>query len=469
MLLIKDAEMRDTIPLFFGFLCVLFMGGCAASLPKVPAHTESTSLSPPPIVGPEGRLTEQRVRSVLSREGQGANAEELIKKTSAIMESVDGEPHYPLTAGNKVTLLVGGPATYEAMFKAIEGAKDHINFETFIFSDDEVGRKFADRLKKKQAEGVQVNLIYDAVGSISTPAAFFQGLRDAGANVLDFNPINPLEMRQLRATQRDHRKVVVTDGKIGFTGGVNISGVYYGGTSMSGGPSDSKESWRDTHIEIEGPAVAELQRSFIESWRHQKGPPLAERNYFPHLGAQGKALVQVIPSYPGETHRLTYVMYMAAIKNARYSIDLTTPYFVPDHQMRKTIAQAANGGVAVRIVLPSSSDSSLALYAGRSFYSDLLESGVRLYELRDRMIHAKTAVIDGVWSTVGSTNMDLQSFRFNNEINVIVIGKDFADKMEDLFEQDLKTSEEVTAEKWSQRPILDRVKEFFARLLSPWL
>ena len=202
--------------------------------------------------------------------------------------------------------------------------------------------------------------------------------------------------------------------------------------------------------------MAELQRSFIKTWDHQKGPPLADRNYFPKLEAQGKALAQVIPSFPGETNRLTYVMYVAAIKNARNSIDLTTPYFVPDHQMRKAIAEAAKRGVAVRIVLPGSSDSNLVINAGRSFYSDLLESGVRLFELRDRMVHAKTAVIDGVWSTVGSTNMDLQSFLYNNEINVIVIGKDFADKMEEMFEQDLTASDEVTGEKWSQRPIREQ-------------
>lgn len=470
-LLKKVAEMRQILFIFFMSLCLLFLGGCATSLPEVPTHTESTSPSPPEIIGSKGKLTGTRARAVLSREAQGANAEELIKKTAALMESVGGQPPHPLTAGNKITLLVDGPATYEAMFKAIEGAKDHINFETFIFSDDEVGRKFADLLMRKQAEGVQVNLLYDAVGSISTPAAFFQGLRDAGLNVLEFNPINPLKMRRLRTTQRDHRKVVVIDGKIAFTGGVNIiSSVNNGSSSsLSGEPSNSKEGWRDTHIQIEGPAVAELQRSFIQAWGYQKGPPLADRNYFPPLEAQGKALAQVIPSYPGESHRLTYVMYVAAIKNAQYSIDLTTPYFVPDHQMRKAIVDAAKRGVAVRIVLPSASDSNLALYAGRSFYSDLLESGVRLYELRDRMVHAKTGVIDGVWSTVGSTNMDLQSFLYNNEINIIVIGKDFADKMEELFEQDLKASDEVTAVKRSQRPILERVKEFFSRLFAPWL
>ncbi len=290
--------MRHTILAFLGFLCLLFLGGCAASLPNVSALTENTALSPPGIVGPKGKLTGSRAQAVLSREQQGVNAEELIKKTVALMESVGG---HSLTAGNKVTLLIDGPATYEAMFKTIEGAKDHINFETFIFSDDEVGRKFADLLIRKQAEGVQVNLLYDAVGSISTPAAFFQRLRDAGLNVLEFNPINPLKLRKkLLTTQRDHRKVVVIDGKIAFTGGVNISSVYYGSSSsLSGEPSKSKESWRDTHIQIEGPAVAELQRSFIKTWDHQKGPPLADRNYFPHLDAQGKALAQVILELPG--------------------------------------------------------------------------------------------------------------------------------------------------------------------------
>jgi cardiolipin synthase A/B len=429
---------------------------------------ESTTLTSPQLVGSGGKLSPARSRAILSREQQGAHAQELIEKTVAFMEALSG---HPLTAGNKISLLVDGPATYDAMLKAIGEAKDHINFETFIFSDDEVGQEFAELLMRKQAEGVQVNLIYDAVGSMSTPSAFFQRLRDAGVNVLEFNPINPLKVRKrLLATQRDHRKVVVVDGKIAFTGGVNISNVYYGSSfSADGGPNNSKEGWRDTHIQIEGPAVAELQRSFLQTWRYQKGPPLAERAYFPHLEAKGTALVQVIPSYRGETHRLAYIMYVAAIERARYSIDLTTPYFVPDHQMRKAITEAAKRGVDVRIVLPGSSDSNLTLYAGRSFYSDLLESGVRLYELRNRMLHAKTAVVDGVWATVGSANMDLWSFLRNNEINVIVVGKDFADKMEDLFEQDVSASQEVTIEEWSHRSLIDRVKQMFSRLLSHWL
>lgn len=458
---------RCFVFLFLGVLFLLSLGSCAASLPDIHSLTDTTVLTTPQIVGPRGKLTKTRSQSVLSREQQGADAEELIKNTVALMESLSGRP---LTAGNRIELLVDGPATYEAMFRAIGAAKDHINFETFIFDDDEVGQKFAELLISKQTEGVQVNLIYDSVGSLSTPAAFFQRLRDAGVNVLEFNPINPLKVRKrLLTTQRDHRKVVVLDGKVAFTGGVNVSSVYYGSSSLSGQSRSSNDGWRDTHIQVEGPAVAQLQTSFLQTWRYQKGPPLPDRNYFPHLDARGKSLAQVIPSYRGEKNRLTYIMYLAAIRNARYSVDLTTSYFVPDREMKKAIVQAAERGVQVRIILPGSSDLNLVLQAGRSFYGDLLESDVRLYELGDRMLHAKTLVIDGVWSTVGSTNMDLWSFLYNNEINVIVIGKDFADRMAELFRADLAASKEVTKEEWSQRPFLNRVRETLARIIAPWL
>ena len=456
-------------------LCLLMAGGCATSLPNVPALTEATSGAKPEIAGPGGKLPPRQARTLLTREAERADAENLIKKTVALMESLSG---HPLTSGNKVTLLIDGPATYGAMFKAIGTARDHVNFETFTFGDDEVGRKFADLLVRKQAEGVQVNLMYDSVGSLGTPAAFFQRLRDSGINVLEFNPVNPLKARKkLLSTQRDHRKVLVVDGRIGFTGGVNISNVYSGSpSSPSGGPfstgrpaGTSKEGWRDTHVMIEGPAVAELQRSFLKAWEYQKGKPLAAKDYFPHLDAKGSALAEVIASYPGETHRLTYITYVAAIENAKYSIDLTTAYFVPDRQLMKAVTDAARRGVEVRIVLPNSSDSSLALYAGRFHYEDLLESGVQVYERRGRMIHAKTVVIDGVWSTVGSTNMDLWSFIRDNEINVVVIGTDFADELEKLFEEDIAESDEITKEQWSKRPLFDRAKEFFSILFSHWL
>jgi cardiolipin synthase A/B len=441
---------------------------CASSLPSIPDDLTISSPAAPEVVGPKGKYSRAKARAILSREQQGAQADELISKTVSLMETLSG---HPLTGGNRISLLIDGPATYTAMFNAIEAAKDHINFETYIFNDDDVGQRFADTLIRKQAEGVQVNLMYDSVGSIKTSPPFFDRLRTAGVNVLEFNPINPLKVRKkLMVARRDHRKVVVVDGKIAFTGGVNISSLYFGSSSSPVGQSEgSKDGWRDTHVQIEGPAAAELQRSFIEAWRHQNGPPLAARNYFPTLKAEGTMLCQVIPSYRGTANRLTYLMYLAVIKGANYSIDLTTPYFVPDHQMRKAIIEAAKRGVSVRLVLPGSSDSNLVFYAGRSFYQDLIEVGVKVYELKGRMLHSKTIVVDGIWSSVGSTNMDLLSFRYNNEINVIVVGKEFAEKMEGLFETDLAVSEEIAQDKWSARPISERFKEGFSKLLSPWL
>ncbi len=446
--------------------CLLLFWGCATRLPNVSKLTEQTPTGTPSIVGPHGELSPRAARSVIARKGPGE--EDLIKDNAALMQSLSG---HPLTSGNRVSLLVDGSQTYGAMLEAIAAAKDHINFETYTISDDEIGRKFAEAFIRKQKQGVQVNLIYDGVGSSNTPDAFFQDLKDNGVNVLEFNPIDPVKAgRKLRITQRDHRKVVVVDGKIGFAGGVNVSGVY-GSSSSSLGPVTVSpgEGWRDTDVRIEGPVVAQLQGLFLGTWRHRNGPPLAPRDYFPRLEARGDALVEVIGSRPGSTHRLTYVMYIAAIEHASYAVHLTTPYFVPDHQTMKALRNAARRGVDVRLLLPGISDSTLVFYAGRSHYEDLLEAGVRLYERRERMIHAKTASVDGVWSTVGSTNLDLWSFLRNNEINVIVIGKDFADKVERLFQKDLAESNEITKERWSHRPLTDRVKETFARLFSHWL
>jgi cardiolipin synthase A/B len=449
-------------------LLFLVLPGCTPSLPNVRALTAEATTSTPQIVGPHGTLSTRQSAALLSRAQHAATPGDPLQRNIALMESLSG---HPLTSGNSATLLVDGPATYAAMIKAIETAKDHVNFETFIMSDDEIGRQFADLLIRKQQQGAQVNLIYDAVGSMNTPAAFFQRLRDNGINVLEFNPINPLTARkELRVTQRDHRKVVIVDGKVAFAGGVNISDVYSSSSSsLSGSRGESGEGWRDTHIQIEGPAVAQVQKLFLETWVHQKAPPLPERQYFPHLEAKGKSLVEVIGSYPGEKHRLTYVMYVSAIDGAQRSIHLTTPYFVPDHQLKEALTDAATRGVDVKIVVPSLSDSSLALNAGRSHYEDLLESGVKVYERQERMLHAKTAIVDGVWSTIGSTNMDLWSFLRNNEINVIVLGTRFADQLEQLFNAELAESNEILIEEWEHRPLLNRLKEIFARLLSHWL
>jgi len=451
-------------------LCAFALYGCQTALPNVSRIQDenATTGAPPVIVGPRGELQPSKSAELMANLQQQAGSKDLIQANVSLMESLGG---LPLTTGNRVGLLVDGPATFSAMLDAISAAKDHVNIETFIFEDDEIGRQFADLFIRKQKENVQVNLIYDSVGCMRTPSAFFKKMKDAGVNVLEFNPVNPLKAKEEQLiTNRDHRKVVVVDGKVAFTGGVNLSGVYSRGQSLSGSPpGGAEEGWRDSHARITGPSVAQFQMLFVQTWRDQKGPELAPRNYFPALSREGSAYVEVIGSTPGNENRLTYVMYISAIQHAAFVVHLTTSYFVPDRQFLDTLAEAARRGVEVKLILPGVSDSRLAYYAGRSHYEDLLEAGVRLYERRARMLHAKTAIIDGVWSTVGSTNLDLLSFSDNNEINAIILDIDFAKEMENLFSRDIAASDEITRSAWSQRSLWERMKETFSRFFSALL
>lgn len=475
MQLIK--RFRTVLLISFFSIAACIVCGCA-TLPNVSEIMEEAPAGErsPEIVGSKGTLPEQTSRKIIKKIKRFSGVTDIIEKQTLALEDVSGRP---LVAGNKVTLLVDGPETYDAMLKAVRAAKNNINLETFIFEADGVGRLFAEEFLNKQAEGVQVNIIYDSAGSITTPSAFFQHLRDGGINVLGFNPVNPFMalLGEQYLAHRDHRKVLVVDGLIAFTGGVNISHEYSSSLSGTVGEDEkgeqeereSREPWRDTHVMIEGPAVAEFQKLFLETWKDQKGPELQEKDYFPRLTPKGRDLVQVIASAPGELNRVTFIMYVASFLNAQRSIHLTTPYFVPDEQVMTALIDAALRGVDVKIILPEMSDSRLALYAGHYRYSNLLEAGVRLYERRKPMLHAKTSVVDGIWSTVGSTNMDRWSFLHNNEVNAVIIGSDFASETEALFERDLEQSREVFLEEWRSRPLLPRIMEWFAHIFRRYL
>src|SRR3989304_5335954 len=269
-------------PLFLFFLSVsmLRLGGGCAPLPRVSdVIDEARTQEPPQILSAKGLLSPEKSKALMERLKQSVAPTDMLQRYSAVIESVSESP---LTNGNKVTLLIDGPATYAAMFKAMENAKDHINLETFIIEDDETGRRFSDLLLKKQAEGVQVNLIYDSRGSFSTPAPFFQRLNDAGIQVLAFNPINPLKARKSWSMAHpDHRKILIVDGKVAFTGGINISSVYSsspsGRSRFSGGNKDKKAPipWRDTDVQIEGPVVAGFQKMFLDTRRRHTGANLS--------------------------------------------------------------------------------------------------------------------------------------------------------------------------------------------------
>jgi cardiolipin synthase len=461
-------------PLFLSlaFLCLVTVSGCA-SLPnvqKMMGHVLSSSDQPTKIMGPKGELSSKTSKAMIKRlEGQ-VDATKLLEQQVQMMQAVDYGSL--LVAGNKVTLLIDGQATYAAMFEAIQNAKDHINFETFIFEDDEVGKRFSDLLIRKSAEGVHVNLIYDSFGSHQTPVSFFQRLRDGGVKVIEFNPVNPGKViagKKWSLIHRDHRKILVVDGAIAFTGGVNISRVYSGSSAIRSRGGKKAEPWRDTHVRIEGPAALRLQWQFMNTWERQKGPALPSKDYFPYVEQAGNTLVRVVGSLPGERNRLIFMMYMSAITHAENSIYLTTPYFLPDDQLLKALTEATARGVDVKILLPGFSDSVLVFYASRHYYTRLLKAGVQLFERHGGMLHAKTAVIDDVWSTIGSSNLDTQSFLTNDEANVVILGRDFADNMQAMFERDLEDSDQISLEEWEKRPFDNHLKEDFSRLFKHWL
>ena len=234
-------------------------------------------------------------------------------------------------------------------------------------------------------------------------------------------------------------------------------------------PPNLQEGWRDTHLQIEGPAVAEFQKLFMESWTRQKGEPIAARNYFPRLSAAGDEIVRVIGSTPADSRSPIYLTLMSAITHAELSVHLTIAYFAPDPQLRKALSAAVRRGVDVTLVLPSYSDSSPIFHLGRSYYTELLRGGVEIYERQGSVMHAKTACIDGVWSTIGSTNMDWRSFLHNDEINAEVLGHDFAAQMETMFAHDLSESKAIALDQWRHRSWLLRLKERIARIGAYWL
>ena len=442
--------------------------GCAA-LPNVSEKIDAApnAREPQQIVAAKGLLSPKQSKAIMERLKRSVAPTDILERHIAVVESVTESP---LTKGNSVALLADGQATYAAMFKALQNAKDHINLETYIMEDDDVGRKFADLLLQKQAEGVQVNLIYDSVGSMNTPAAFFQRLRDGGIQVVEFNPINPLEIREKWAlAHRDHRKILIIDGKVAIIGGINISEVYSSRLLRRKHNEKSPIRWRDTDLQIEGPAVAEFQKLFLETWLTQKGPKLSERNYFPDLKEKGNALVQVIGSTPGQTNRTPFVVYVSAITFAEHSIHMTNAYFIPDDQIVKALTDAAGRGVDVKIILPGITDSQLALYSQRYYYSKLLKSGVKIYEHSTSLLHAKTAVVDKVWSTVGSTNMDNMSLLTNDEVNAVILNQEFAVEMEKMFVSDLANSRQIQWAEWNKRPFFQRIREWFVHLFSRWM
>ena len=446
------------------------LGGCA-STPRVSATVGQASVAErPQVVGSRGALSSAQVKALTARLTIAPGDNALLLRHMAV-EQVVAES--PVVAGETTHLLRDGEATFRAMFAAIRSAKRHINLEYFIFEDVESdGVSLGDLLLAKRQEGVAVNVIYDSFGSSDTPKAFLERLKAGGVNVVEFNPMNPLKSKKAYSlNDRDHRKILVVDGATAIVGGVNLSTTYQVHPSGKSGspPGRPAAHWRDTDLEITGPAVARLQTLFFDHWREQHGPALADLGWFPALTPTGGAAVRIIGSSPDRDTPRYYVTVISAIRSAEKSVTASAAYFVPTRDEMDALTEAARRGVDVRLLLPDKSDSPNSIALGHAHYADLLEAGAKIYETHDLVLHSKTVVVDGVWSVVGSSNFDHRSVIFNDEVDAVVLGADTARELEAMFEDDRAAASAIDRKAWSRRSLRDRAREIYARAWERWL
>lgn len=451
-------------PRALGRRCLVTLATAAplAACASVPDVDDTLSPALAAVLRPSGRLA----RRTREAPPDGDTLELQYNLQAALAES-------PFLPGNQTTVLRSGADGFAAMFKGLRQARDHINLEYYVLSDiAQDGVSLSDILLDRLRHGVVVNVIYDSYGSRETPAAFFTTLRSAGARVMEFNPLDPFSSRTgWSPNDRDHRKIMVVDGRIAFTGGINLDKAYEN-PPAAGAPRDGDAAnayWRDTAVRIEGPAVGELQKLFLATWHAQKGPDLEAARYLPRPTSPGVQRIRIVGSEPGIRRPVYYVSLITAIRSARRRIWLSSGYFVPPHQEREDLNEAARAGVDVRLVLPSVSDVQDAVYAARAAYGDLLEAGARIWEVQNAVLHSKLAVVDSVWSAIGSSNLDRRSVVFNNEADAIILGRETAQQIEAILRADMDASHEVTLDAWRQRSFRERWRELGARIWDYWM
>ncbi|HSP11142.1 MAG TPA: cardiolipin synthase [Salegentibacter sp.] len=370
----------------------------------------------------------------------------------------------PFTFGNKVDILVNGRKKFETLFTDLKKAEKHIHLEYYIFRSDYIGNKLIDILCEKAEEGVEIRISYDYVGS-SLSSKALKRMNSCGIEIFPFMPVwFPNLTRKLN--YRDHRKIVIIDGKIGFIGGVNISDEYVNYE----GQEETKMYWRDTHLRIEGHGVKSIQAQFLLNFNFITSKEIEIKDeYFPSLEPAGKSAVQIAASGPDTDWRNIMEAILTAINTAEKYVYITTPYFIPNNEILTALCTASRIGIDIKIIIPEIGDSVVARHATNSYIEMLLESGVRVFHYCKGMVHAKTMVVDGMVSTVGTSNLDNRSFDINFEINAFVYDKYIAQEMLVIFNNDLLECDELDLEDWRNRPYTERIKESLSRLWAPLL
>jgi cardiolipin synthase len=422
------------------------------------------------VDGARGPLSRRQAKRVLARVASQAPNADAFDRQLAIEQIVAESPLY---TGNSVRVLQDGVQTFPAMFAAMERAQRFLYLEYYTLQDVQSGgRKLSDVLVAKSRAGVRVRVIYDAVGSLGTPAAFYARLRDAGVELVQYNPINPLK-GPLSLNQRDHRKILIADDEVAIVGGVNLSTTYESAPALAHALETKKEQqaqppsahpvWHDVDLEIRGPVVPVLTSLFRRHWQEQQGPELPADEPIKDA-PQGKEVVRVIGSSPAQLATRYYVSVLTAIRSAQSSIWMTAAYFVPTRQEMRALRAAARRGVDVRILLPSHSDIGAVLAVQRSYYPELLAAGIKVYERSDGIVHSKSMVVDNVWSLVGSSNFDQRSILFNDEVDVVVLGAATAEQLRQTMLTDIGHGKLIDWQTVRQQGTLQRMKGWFWRL-----
>ena len=361
--------------------------------------------------------------------------------------------------GNRFATLLNGDEIFPSMLQAIKGAQKTITFETYIYWSGDIGKAFADALSQRARAGVKVHVLLDWLGSSKMDQALLGEMRDAGVQIRRYHEPRWYNLDKLN--NRTHRKELIVDGRIGFTGGVGIAPEWTG-------HAQDPQHWRDSHFRAEGPVVAQMQAVFGDNWSKLTGEVLDGVDYFPALSAVGDGAGQMFASSPSGGSESMQLMYLLMITAAEHSIDLSSSYFVPDELSRDTLVAALRRGVRVRIITPGPHiDSETVRRASRALWGDLLEAGAEIYEYQPTMFHCKVLVADGLVASVGSTNFDERSFRLNDEASLNVYDATFAAHQVEVFERDLKSSRRISVAEWRDRPLVEKVWEHAAAMLGP--
>jgi cardiolipin synthase len=364
-------------------------------------------------------------------------------------------------AGNRVRLLVDGEEAYPAMLEAIAGARRGILMDSYIFENDVAGGLFGDALAERARSGVRVHLTVDSVGTINVPEGFFDGLRRAGVEVLEYHPVAPWR-KGWGLLRRNHRKLLVVDGVVGFAGGINIGDAWL--PKKLGGLG-----WHDVHVRIEGPAASDLARLAMATWRRHADIRPNPRLFAPEVADAGGTAVTIIGSGERKKRRSIRGAYLRAIRQARHYIYIANAYFIPDLGLRRALRNAVRRGIDVRVMVPANGDILPVQLASQALLGRILRCGIRVFLWQGAMLHAKTAVIDDDWSTVGSFNLDHRSWSMNLEVNVNVVEPAFAARLREVWERDEALCVELTREAWRARPLLKRLIERFFFLFHRWM